>query len=111
MHRLHGLRKELSCFMHKGRSQKTTRNRSGCLHQMRKMRRGLSGRRSGNTIGEGKQMSEIRLNIDGIEVKGHQGETILEISKRYDVEIPTLCFDERMDIYGSCGMCVVEVEG
>ncbi len=56
-------------------------------------------------------MSEIRLNIDGIEVKGHQGETILEISKRYDVEIPTLCFDERMDIYGSCGMCVVEVEG
>ena len=56
-------------------------------------------------------MSEIRLNIDGIEVKGHQGDTILEIAKSYDIEIPTLCFDERMDIYGSCGMCVVEVEG
>lgn len=56
-------------------------------------------------------MSEIRLNIDGIEVKGHQGDTILTIAKANGIEIPTLCFDERMDIYGSCGMCVVEVEG
>ncbi len=56
-------------------------------------------------------MSEIRLNIDGIEVKGHQGDTILEIAKKHEIDIPTLCFDERMDIYGSCGMCVVEVEG
>lgn len=56
-------------------------------------------------------MSEIRLNIDGIEVKGHQGDTILDIARRYEILIPTLCFDERMDIYGSCGMCVVEVEG
>ena len=56
-------------------------------------------------------MSEIRLNIDGIEVRGHMGDTILEIAKKYEIDIPTLCFDERMNIYGSCGMCVVEVEG
>lgn len=56
-------------------------------------------------------MSVIRLNINGKEVKGNMGQTILDIAKANGIEIPTLCFDERVEIYGSCGLCVVEVEG
>lgn len=56
-------------------------------------------------------MAEIRLNIDGKEVRGRQGDTILAIAKNNNIEIPTLCFDERMNVYGACGLCVVEVEG
>ncbi|MCT4595809.1 MAG: FAD-dependent oxidoreductase [Anaeromicrobium sp.] len=56
-------------------------------------------------------MAQIRLNIDGKEVIGHEGQTILDIAKENDVYIPTLCYDSRVEIYGSCGLCVVEVEG
>ncbi|MFZ7120326.1 MAG: molybdopterin-dependent oxidoreductase [Eubacteriaceae bacterium] len=56
-------------------------------------------------------MSLIRLNINGKEVTGKKGQTILQISQENGIEIPTLCYDERVKIYGSCGLCVVEVEG
>ena len=35
-------------------------------------------------------MSKIRLNIDGIEVTGYSGQTILEIARENNIEIPTL---------------------
>ncbi len=56
-------------------------------------------------------MAEIRLNINGKEVTGYEGQTILEVARANNIEIPTLCYDERVEIYGSCGLCVVEVEG
>lgn len=56
-------------------------------------------------------MKKIRLNIDGREVLGVPDQTILEVAKENDIFIPTLCFDERTEIYGSCGICVCEVEG
>ncbi len=56
-------------------------------------------------------MSKIRMNINGTEVTGYKGQTILEIARENNIEIPTLCYDERVKIYGSCGLCVVEVEG
>ncbi|MDX9916615.1 MAG: FAD-dependent oxidoreductase [Gudongella sp.] len=56
-------------------------------------------------------MSVVHLNINGKEVKGNEGQTILDIARANNIEIPTMCFDERVEIYGSCGLCVVEVEG
>ncbi len=56
-------------------------------------------------------MRQYRLNIDGREVLGLPGQTILETARENGISIPTLCYDERTEIYGSCGLCVVEVEG
>ncbi len=56
-------------------------------------------------------MNKFRLNIDGKEVFGLPGQTILEVAKENDVFIPTLCYDERTKVYGSCGLCIVEIEG
>lgn len=56
-------------------------------------------------------MKEFRLNIDGKEVIGLPSQTILDVAKANGIDIPTLCFDERTEIYGACGLCVVEVEG
>ncbi|MEN6325311.1 MAG: FAD-dependent oxidoreductase [Syntrophomonas sp.] len=53
----------------------------------------------------------ISLNIDGKEIKTRAGQTILSIARDHGIEIPTLCHDERVKPYGSCGLCVVEVEG
>ncbi|QEK11397.1 molybdopterin-dependent oxidoreductase [Crassaminicella thermophila] len=56
-------------------------------------------------------MPKIRLNIDGREIVAYKNQTILEVAKENGIHIPTLCYDERVEIYGSCGLCVVEVEG
>ncbi|MGI6071203.1 MAG: FAD-dependent oxidoreductase [Blautia sp.] len=56
-------------------------------------------------------MNKFRLNIDGKEVLGIPGQTILDVARENDINIPTLCYDERTEIYGACGLCVVEVEG
>jgi predicted molibdopterin-dependent oxidoreductase YjgC len=49
--------------------------------------------------------------LDGEEVEFSEGETIFEISERVQSEIPTLCYDSRLDPFGGCRLCVVEVEG
>ena len=56
-------------------------------------------------------MNKLRLNINGKEVTGIAGQTILEVARENDIFIPTLCYDERTRIYGSCGICMTEVEG
>ena len=56
-------------------------------------------------------MARIRLNIDSLEVSGYEGQTILELASSWGIEIPTLCNDDRVKMYGACGICVVEVEG
>ena len=55
-------------------------------------------------------MKDITLTIDGKACKGAEGNTILEVARRNDVYIPTLCFLEGLTPIGSCRMCVVEVE-
>jgi len=57
-------------------------------------------------------MSEkVNVILNGEIVSGIKGETILELARRYDLEIPTLCNDPRLLPYSSCYVCVVEVEG
>jgi formate dehydrogenase major subunit len=38
-----------------------------------------------------------------------EGETILEFCRRHEQSIPTLCDDSRLDAYGSCRVCSVDV--
>lgn len=56
-------------------------------------------------------MVKLKININGKEVTGFSGQTILQVAQENDIYIPTLCYDERTEIYGSCGLCMVEVEG
>lgn len=56
-------------------------------------------------------MSKIYININEVECVGNQGETILKIANRYNIEIPTMCYHEKVEKYGACGLCVVEVDG
>ena len=56
-------------------------------------------------------MSTVKLTIDGMEVVCEESSTILEAAGRTGIRIPTLCHHERLNPIGSCGLCVVEVEG
>ena len=51
------------------------------------------------------------IEIDGVEVAFSEGETILEIAQRHQTEIPTLCYDPRLEPFGGCRLCIVELEG
>jgi predicted molibdopterin-dependent oxidoreductase YjgC len=57
------------------------------------------------------EVEQIRVEIDGTECTGPKGSTILDIAKANDIYIPTLCYDPRMQPYGACRLCLVEVEG
>lgn len=55
-------------------------------------------------------MSEILLQIDGKEVNATEGMTILEAAQGAGIFIPTLCHHEKLEPYGGCRLCIVEVE-
>ncbi|MFC2014713.1 2Fe-2S iron-sulfur cluster-binding protein [Chloroflexota bacterium] len=55
-------------------------------------------------------MSEILLQIDGKEVKATEGMTILEAAQSAGISIPTLCHHEKLEPYGGCRICTVEVD-
>ena len=55
-------------------------------------------------------MSEILLQIDGREVKATEGMTLLEAAQNAGIDIPTLCHHEKLEPYGGCRLCIVEVE-
>jgi len=55
-------------------------------------------------------MSEILLQIDGREVKATEGMTLLEAARSAGISIPTLCHHEKLEPYGGCRLCIVEVE-
>jgi predicted molibdopterin-dependent oxidoreductase YjgC len=52
-----------------------------------------------------------QMIVDGREVSFSSGETIYDVAQRCDAEIPTLCYDPRLESFGGCRLCVVEVEG
>jgi NADH dehydrogenase/NADH:ubiquinone oxidoreductase subunit G len=55
-------------------------------------------------------MSEILLQIDGKEVGARKGMTLLEAAQGAGISIPTLCHHEKLEPYGGCRICTVEVE-
>jgi predicted molibdopterin-dependent oxidoreductase YjgC len=51
------------------------------------------------------------MTLDGEEVTFEAGETVYEVASRRSADIPTLCYDPRLEPLGSCRLCVVEIEG
>ncbi len=51
------------------------------------------------------------LTLDGEEVAFRPGETVYEVARRRGLDIPTLCYDPRLESFGGCRLCVVQLEG
>jgi len=54
-------------------------------------------------------MSEVTLIINDEEVKAEEGMTILEAARSAGIDIPTLCYHEKLAPYGACRLCTVEI--
>jgi NADH dehydrogenase/NADH:ubiquinone oxidoreductase subunit G len=55
-------------------------------------------------------MSEVVFQIDGKSVKATEGMSILQAAQEAGVPIPTVCHHDKLEPYGVCRMCTVEVE-
>lgn len=55
-------------------------------------------------------MSKIQLQIDGKDVVAREGMTILEAAQNAGIFIPTLCYHEKLEPYGGCRLCLVEID-
>jgi len=55
-------------------------------------------------------MGLIILTIDDKEVKAKEGMTILEAAQSAGIDIPTLCYHEKLKPYTACRICTVEIE-
>ena len=51
------------------------------------------------------------ITINGNEFSFEAGETILDVARRNNIDIPTLCHLKGAHPTGACRVCVVEVEG
>lgn len=55
-------------------------------------------------------MATIKLTINGRQIEARKGMTVLEVAQEAGIYIPTLCADPDLEPYGSCRLCVVEIE-
>ncbi len=55
-------------------------------------------------------MGEVTLTIDNKQVKANESMTVLEAARETGIEIPTLCYHEKLLPYTACRLCLVEIE-
>lgn len=53
----------------------------------------------------------LNVIIDGKEYSVHEGATILDVCRKNNIYVPTLCYLKRVGSIGTCRMCLVEVKG
>jgi len=53
----------------------------------------------------------VNLTIDGRPVVAHPDETILQAARRAGIDIPSLCYDERLEPSAACRLCLVSIDG
>lgn len=56
-----------------------------------------------------KPKETVWVSINGERYQAEEGETVLSVAMRNNIEIPHLCYDESLEPYGACRLCMVEV--
>ncbi|MBT1160107.1 formate dehydrogenase subunit alpha [Aminobacter anthyllidis] len=58
-----------------------------------------------------KSEKQVTLTVDGFEVTVPEGTSIMRASMEAGIAIPKLCATDMVDAFGSCRLCLVEIEG
>ena len=53
----------------------------------------------------------IEFTLNGEKLIAYEDETILQVARRNDIEIPHLCYKDGLRADGNCRACMVEIEG
>ncbi|MGE0845487.1 MAG: formate dehydrogenase subunit alpha [Flavobacteriaceae bacterium] len=54
---------------------------------------------------------QVTLTIDGVEVTVPEGTSLMRASMEAGIQVPKLCATDMVDAFGSCRLCLVEIEG
>ncbi len=58
-----------------------------------------------------KSEKQVTLTIDGRSVTVPEGTSIMRAAMETGIEIPKLCATDSIKAFGSCRLCVIEIEG
>jgi formate dehydrogenase major subunit len=58
-----------------------------------------------------KAEKQITLTVDGFSVTVPEGTSVMRASMEAGIQIPKLCATDMVDAFGSCRLCLVEIEG
>ncbi|WP_413870527.1 formate dehydrogenase subunit alpha [Albidovulum sp.] len=58
-----------------------------------------------------RQGAPVTLSIDGFEVTVPEGTSVMRAAAEAGIEVPKLCATDSIDAFGSCRLCLVEIEG
>lgn len=53
----------------------------------------------------------VTLNIDGFDVSVPEGTSIMRAAAEAGISVPKLCATDSLEAFGSCRLCLVEIEG
>ncbi len=53
----------------------------------------------------------VTLTVDGFEVTVPAGTSVMRAAKEAGISVPKLCATDSLDAFGSCRLCLVEIEG
>tara|TARA_R110000787_G_scaffold187093_3_gene298853 strand:- start:3855 stop:6734 length:2880 start_codon:yes stop_codon:yes gene_type:complete len=60
---------------------------------------------------EVKAETAVTLNIDGHDITVPEGTSVMRAAALADLKIPKLCATDQLDAFGSCRLCLVQIEG
>jgi formate dehydrogenase major subunit len=58
-----------------------------------------------------KSKAMVTLNIDGFDITVPEGTSIMRAAAEIGISVPKLCATDSLDAFGSCRLCLVEIEG
>jgi formate dehydrogenase major subunit len=58
-----------------------------------------------------KAQKTVTLTIDGQAVTVPEGTSIMRAAMEMGTQVPKLCASDMLDAFGSCRLCLVEIEG
>ncbi|MGH1368460.1 MAG: formate dehydrogenase subunit alpha [Maritimibacter sp.] len=53
----------------------------------------------------------VSLTIDGVEISVPEGTSVMRAASLAGIKVPKLCATDSVEAFGSCRLCVVEIEG
>ena len=55
--------------------------------------------------------AQVTVTIDGREITVPEGTSVMRASMEAGIQVPKLCATDMVDAFGSCRLCLVEIEG
>ena len=76
----------------------------------------VTSKTNGEKLKNGMNSGPAETKLDTITLDGEArtftaGESIYDVARRHGTNIPTLCYDPRLEAFGGCRLCIVALEG